>query len=58
MEIESRDFTLEPTDNFGRLLSIGNRVSIQAVASCVTELPEEDRARLFDSDNRETSPAG
>ncbi len=47
METMPRGFPLKPIDINGQLLSVGDSVYIRSVASCITELPEEDRQRLL-----------
>ncbi len=47
MNTISESSPLKPTDCDGSLISVGNEVEIQSVASCAKELPEEDQARLF-----------
>lgn len=47
METMPKGFPLEPKDCDGELLAVGDRVCIRSVASCITELPEDDRERLL-----------
>jgi len=47
MSTEPLTFPLSPVGGNGRALSVGDAVVIQSVKSCVTELPEEDKSRLF-----------
>ena len=47
METMPNGFPLEPKDCDGELLSVGVSVCIRSVASCITDLPEEDRDRLL-----------
>jgi hypothetical protein len=47
METMPEGFPLEPKDGSGELLAAGDRVCIRSVASCITELLEEDRERLL-----------
>lgn len=48
METMPQGFPLKPTDINGQLLSVGDGgVYIRSVASCITELSEEDRQRLL-----------
>jgi len=37
---------LAPVDAVGKALKVGMRVKVNSVASCLSELPSEDRARL------------
>jgi hypothetical protein len=47
MERMSDGFPLDPKDSSGKLISMGDRVCILSVASCITDLPDEDRQRLL-----------
>jgi hypothetical protein len=47
METLPESFPIHPKDSDGKLLAVGDRVVIQSVASCITELPTEDRERLL-----------
>jgi hypothetical protein len=46
MSNEPPIFPLNAVDSNGRTLLVGDVVVIQSVRSCVTELPNEDKARL------------
>jgi hypothetical protein len=39
-------YPLPSVDNSGRAISVGAKVRIVSVASCASELPREDQARL------------
>ena len=47
METMPNGFPLEANDSDGEPLAVGDAVCIRSVASCITELPEEDRDRLL-----------
>jgi len=42
-----QDFPLKPIDAQGKLLGLGDNVTVVAVASCALGLPKEDQERLF-----------
>lgn len=47
MESFPTGFPLSPTDHFGNPLTVGSVVEIHSVASCIKELPEDDKKRLI-----------
>ncbi|MFD1245083.1 hypothetical protein [Paralysiella testudinis] len=44
--MSEQTFPLSPTDSLGHVLSVGTRVRIESVASCVHDLPLEDQDHL------------